>query len=67
MPRRVVVSSIHFFLVNRGHKRSILALNTHRNLLFSAGGDHVIKVWNLEELAHGCKHTMSGHTDKVSL
>ncbi|KAK2144505.1 hypothetical protein LSH36_750g01001 [Paralvinella palmiformis] len=49
----------------RSHQGGVWALKTHKNLLFSAGGDHVIKVWNLEQLERGCKHTMTGHTDKI--
>ena len=52
-------------MIGRGHNEGIWTLTIHKSILFSAGGDNVIKVWELENLVKGCKKTMTGHTEKV--
>ena len=42
-------------MVSKGHR------------LFSAGGDQVIKVWNMENVRLAkCTEVLEGHTDDVS-
>ncbi|XP_025115134.1 E3 ubiquitin-protein ligase TRAF7-like isoform X2 [Pomacea canaliculata] len=49
----------------RGHQDAVWCLCAFRGRLFSAGGDCVIKVWNLDQLAKGCVGSFHGHTDRI--
>ncbi|KAK3085995.1 hypothetical protein FSP39_011891 [Pinctada imbricata] len=49
----------------RGHKNVVWCLATHKQKLYSAGADSVIKVWDLEALSKGCIKTMEGHKGVV--
>lgn len=50
----------------RSHKGGVSCVQTWRNKLYSCGADCVIKVWDLENLVHGCKMTITAHTQRVS-
>ncbi|XP_074645437.1 E3 ubiquitin-protein ligase TRAF7-like isoform X2 [Tubulanus polymorphus] len=49
----------------RGHKGPVYALANRGSRIFSAGGDKVIKVWNVDMLAKGCIHTIVAHNDGI--
>lgn len=49
----------------RGHQGVVWSMCTKNKKLFSAGGDSVIKVWDLETLSRGCIKTIQGHTGEI--
>lgn len=51
----------------RGHRGTIWSMVTKGHRLFSAGGDKVIKVWNMENVRLArCTEVLEGHTNDVS-
>ena len=51
----------------RGHRGSIWSLISRGHRLFSAGGDQVIKVWNMENVRLAkCTEVLEGHSNDVS-
>ena len=51
----------------RGHRGSIWSLVSRGHRLFSAGGDQVIKVWNMENVRLAkCTEVLEGHSNDVS-
>ena len=59
-----------FYCLNvffRGHRGSIWSLVSRGHRLFSAGGDQVIKVWNMENVRLAkCTEVLEGHSNDVS-
>ena len=56
--------SLLFF---RGHRGTIWSMVSKGHRLFSAGGDKVIKVWNMENVRLArCTEVLEGHTNDVS-
>ncbi|XP_068695016.1 E3 ubiquitin-protein ligase TRAF7-like [Montipora capricornis] len=50
----------------RGHRGSIWSLVSRGHRLFSAGGDRVIKVWNMENVRLArCTEVLEGHTGDI--
>lgn len=51
----------------RGHRGTIWSMVSKGHRLFSAGGDKVIKVWNMENVRLArCTEVLEGHTNDVS-
>ena len=51
----------------RGHRGTIWSMVSKGHRLFSAGGDQVIKVWNMENVRLAkCTEVLEGHADDVS-
>ena len=54
-------------IIFRGHRGSIWSMVSKGHRLFSAGGDKVIKVWNMENVRLArCTEVLEGHTNDVS-
>ncbi|CAH3151091.1 unnamed protein product [Porites evermanni] len=50
----------------RGHRGSIWSLVSRGHRLFSAGGDQVIKVWNMENVRLAkCTEVLEGHSNDI--
>ncbi|CAH1779015.1 unnamed protein product [Owenia fusiformis] len=49
----------------RGHKKPVWGLGTRKHMLYSAGEDGVIKVWDLNALTQGCVKSIRGHCDAI--
>ncbi|XP_015748857.1 PREDICTED: E3 ubiquitin-protein ligase TRAF7-like [Acropora digitifera] len=50
----------------RGHRGAIWSLVSRGHRLFSAGGDRVIKVWNMENVRQAkCTEVLEGHTGDI--
>ena len=61
------VASLLHCLSFRGHRGSIWSLVSRGHRLFSAGGDQVIKVWNMENVRLAkCTEVLEGHSNDVS-
>ena len=61
------MGSLFLIIIFRGHRGTIWSMVSKSHRLFSAGGDKVIKVWNMENVRLArCTEVLEGHTNDVS-